>query len=118
MTKPFKMVFRLALLAVLTCLSVSFSVGNQQQISLSLPPSSVAVNMPVYLFGGMAFTIGLTFGVLSTLIYHYRTISRLQRGFRASQKELSALRQQTRAEQVEAFGHARLVQQYGISAHQ
>ena len=114
MTKPFRLLFRLMLLAALTCLSISFTVGNQQQILLSLPPSSVALNIPVYLFGGIVFSTGLMFGIVSALLYYYRNMARLQRNLRSTQKDVAALRQQAAAEKTEAAGQARLVQRYGL----
>jgi uncharacterized membrane protein YciS (DUF1049 family) len=108
--RTFSAVIRLALLTMLVALSVSFTVGNQQQLSISLPPSDVALHMPTYLFGGIVFAIGTAAGVLTSVAHYTRKMAALRRRLKQNTKATHALEQQVQSQHAETVARTRMTQ--------
>jgi ABC-type proline/glycine betaine transport system permease subunit len=103
-------VIRVTLLSILVGVSISFTVGNQQRLAITLPPLDVVLHMPLYLFGGMVFAIGTAAGVLTSIAHYSRKLATLRRRLKQNEKATHALQQQLQSQQAEILARTRMAQ--------
>jgi uncharacterized membrane protein YciS (DUF1049 family) len=110
MMRSIATLIRYALLTLLVIVSVSFAVGNQHDIALSFPPSTTVLHIPIYLFGGCVFAMGIASGLLSSMMHYNRKMVTLRRQLKQNVKISQALEQELHSQQAETIARTRMRQ--------
>ena len=97
-----RLLIRLTFLVLVMAMAVSLSLGNQEHLTISLPPFSLAFEMPTYLLVGLVFMLGISAGIVSSILYYHRKLFTLKRELRLLKKNNAAQQQYVRATQTEA----------------